>query len=158
MRSHSRRLGNGIENRPLDLLGDGVRLAEAQRPRQLQVERDLRPSVHRQHVHVVHLAHVAARAAQLPGQLSNLGLLRRLRLDVDDDVGLRQRPPHGILDIVGGRVPLRHGRAGWDADHDIDEVTPSSLSQPEPAQLRPPEHARESPVAQSPPRRPERGP
>ena len=63
--------------------------------------------------------------------LADLGLARRLRLDVDDDVRLGERPPDRILDGVCGGVPLRDSRAGRDADDDVDEVPPGRLAEPQ---------------------------
>ena len=64
--------------------------------------------------------------------LADLGLLRRLRLDVDDDVRLGKRAPNRILDGVGGGVSLGDSRAGRDADDDVDEVPSGRLPQTQP--------------------------
>ena len=63
--------------------------------------------------------------------LADLGLARRFRLDVDDDVRLGERPSNRILDGVCGGVPLRDSRVGRDADDDVDEVPPGRLAEPQ---------------------------
>ena len=63
------------------------------------------------------------------------GADRLLRLDVDDDVCLRQRVLHGALDVVSGSVALAHRGVGGDADHDVREVAPAGLAHPQPPQL-----------------------
>jgi len=52
------------------------------------------------------------------------------RLDVDDDVALRQGTLHGVLDAVGGRVPLTDGGAGRDSDHDVGKRPARGLAEP----------------------------
>ena len=63
------------------------------------------------------------------------GADRLLRLDVDDDIRLRQRVLHGALDVVGGRVTLAHRRVGGDTDHDVRELAASGLPHPQAPQL-----------------------
>ena len=131
MRPDGRRLGNRVEDRLLDVLGDPVRFVEGQVARELQVERDLRAPVDRQDVDVVDLAHARHVERGFLRTLANLGLAGRLRLDVDDDVRLGKRPPHRFLDGVCGGVSLRDGRAGRDADDDVDEVPSGRLAEPQ---------------------------
>ena len=118
----------------LDLLGDRVRLRQREVGGELEVERELRSRGERDGGDVVHLAH--ARHAER-GRVRALahGADRLLRLDVDDDVRLRQRVLHGALDGVGGGVALAQRRVGGDADHDVGEVAARGLAHPQPPQL-----------------------
>ena len=134
MRLHGRGFRYGVENRALDLLGDRMRVVEAERAGKLEVEGDLRPAVDRQHVDVVHLAHVRHVKRRVLGPLADLSILCGLRLDVDDDIGLGERAAHGFLDVVCRCMTLRDGRAGRDPDHDVDKVPPCRLPQSQPAQ------------------------
>ena len=59
--------------------------------------------------------------------------LRRLRLDVDDDVAVRQRPVDRVLDRIGCRVPLADRGPGGHADHDVRELPSGGLPHPQPA-------------------------
>ncbi len=132
MRPDGRRLGDGVEDRLLDALGDAVSLVESQVARQLQVERDLGAPVDGQDVDVVDLAHVGHMERRILRAVADLGVRGRLRLDVDDDVRLGKRAPNGILDVVCSGVALRDGRAGRDADDDVHEVPSGRLTKTQP--------------------------
>ena len=98
-------------------------------------ETSVRPSTS-QHADVVDLAHarhaIAAACAQLARDRVLVG-----RLDVDDDVRLRQRPLDRRLDRVRGGVPLPDRRARRDADHDVGELAAGRLSASAVAAARP---------------------
>ena len=64
MRLHRRHLRHVVQDRPLDLLRDRVRLLEREVARQLQMERELGARVERHRADVVHLAHARARRAR----------------------------------------------------------------------------------------------
>ncbi len=144
-------------DRTLDLLRDRVRLLERQVPGQLQVQRELRVTADVDDGQVVDLPHAR------DGERGRVGALpdRRLvseRLDVHDDVGLGQRPVHGVLDGVGRGMPLPDRGARRDADHDVGEVAAGRLPHPQPTEV----HGRLDRLDRErgrPPRpRPERGP
>ena len=61
--------------------------------------------------------------------------LRPSRLDVHDDVDVGKPLVQGVLDPVGGGMPLPDGRAGRDADDDVGEMLSACASHPEPPQL-----------------------
>ena len=54
--------------------------------------------------------------------------LVRDRLDVHDDVALRHRPKHGLLDRVRRSVALADGRVRGDPDYDVGEVLAAGLA------------------------------
>src|SRR5205823_11315587 len=85
---------------------------------------------------VVHLADARDTDRGLLRTLAHLRVAP-LRLDVDDDVALRQRALDGVLDRVGRGVALGDGRAGRDADHDIGEVAARRLAHAQAAQAAP---------------------
>ena len=134
MRAHVLHLGHGIQDRALDLLPDPVRSVEVEVARELQVERDLDPAVDVEHREVVDLAHVgdAERGRERP--LADAPLIAA-GLDVDDDVDVGQPLVQRRLHAIGGGVPLAHGGARRDPDHDIREVAAARLADPEPPQL-----------------------
>ena len=72
------------------------------------------------------------------------------RLDVDDDVALRERAMHGRLDAVGGGMPLPHRGPRRDADDDVRERAPAGLTQAKAAARRPAARAGRSPRARRP--------
>ncbi len=80
------------------------------------------------------------------------------RLDVDDDVRLRQRRLHGALDRVGRRMALADGGVVVDADHDVREDASRRLAHAQPPQLHRRLRRRRSPGAPPPPRPRARGP
>src|SRR6185437_8322102 len=55
-----------------------------------------------------------------------------LRLHVDDDVALRERPVHRLLDRIRGSVTLGDRGAGRDADDDVRELSAGGLAHPQP--------------------------
>ena len=57
------------------------------------------------------------------------------RLDVHDDVGVREPVAQGLLHPVCGRVPLAHGLRGRDADDDVRVVAAARLAHAEPPEL-----------------------
>ena len=158
MRLHRRDLRNCALDRPLDLLGDRVRLLERELARQLEVERELGAAVDGDDRDVVHLAN--ARDVERRGMraLAHVGVGGLDRLDVDDDVRFRQRRLHRALDRVGRRVALADGGAVVDADDDVREHAPRRLPHAQPPQLHRRLARRRSPGAPPPPRPPERGP
>ena len=85
---------------------------------------------------VVDLAHARdpLRRGQRP--LAQGGLVL-LRLDVDDDVAVGQRPVHRVLDRVRRGVALADRRARRDGDHDVRELLPRGLAHPQAPQLDP---------------------
>ena len=129
-----RDLRQRLEDRLLDVLGDAVSLVQRQRAGQLEVERDLPAPVDVDHVHVVDLADPGHLEHGRVDPLAQRGLRAGLRLDVDDDVRLRERPAHGILDVVGRSVALCDGGAGRHGDDDVDEVATGGLAKAEPAE------------------------
>ena len=112
-----------------------MRLLERESAGKLEVERELGAAVDRDDRDVVHLAH--ARDVERRGvrALAHVGVGGLDRLDVDDDVRLRQRRLHRALDRVGRRVALPDGRVVVDADHDVREHAPRRLPHPQPPQL-----------------------
>ena len=79
-------------------------------PGQLQVKRDLGRIADAEHAQVVDLAHARDALRRRERALAK-GRLVLLRLDVDDDVAVGQRPVHRLLDRVGRRVALADRRA-----------------------------------------------
>ena len=69
------------------------------------------------------------------GRLHALAQTRNLldRLDVDDDVALGHGAMHRRLHGVGRGVPLADRCTRRDPDHDVREVAPRRLPQPQPA-------------------------
>ena len=127
-------LGHPVDDRPLDLLGDRVRLVERQLARQLEVERDVEAVGQLDHRQVVDLADARDRHRRLAHPLAQCRLDTG-GLDVDDDVAAGERSVHGLLDAVGDGMALTHGGARGDADHDVGERAAGRLAQPEPAHL-----------------------
>ena len=134
MRLHRRHLRHRQLDRPLDLLGDRVRLLEREVAGKLEVERELGAAVDRDDRDVVHLAHARHVERRSVRALAHGGVCLR-RLDVDDDVRLRQRRLHRALDRVGRRVALADGRVVRDADHDVREHAPGRLTHAQAPQL-----------------------
>src|SRR5204862_7733285 len=58
-----------------------------------------------------------------------------LRLDVDDDVALRQGTLNRGLDRISRSVTLADHRSGRHADHDVREVAAGGLAPSQPAEL-----------------------
>ena len=111
MRLDGPHLGHLSEDRGLDALRDVVCLVEREGARELQVQRDLDAPVDVEHREVVDLAHVRDRERRREARVR--GSHRRpTRLDVDDDVDPRKSVVQGLLDAVGGGVPLADGGAG----------------------------------------------
>ena len=97
-------LGSGRLDRVLDLGGDLVRLLQRQHPGSFRWSETATPSSDLHRAHVVDLADLRDGCG---GCLDPLAQARDVaRLDVDDDVGLRQRALDRLLDRVGGGVPL----------------------------------------------------
>ena len=95
------------------------------------MQRQLEAVARVDHGEVVQLPHVRDGHRRRADTLAELGLTAG-GLDVHDDVAFRKRTLHGRLDPISGRVPLPHGRAGRDTDHDVRERAPAGLAQPEP--------------------------
>ena len=128
---HRVHLGDRGADRALHPLRDRVRLLERQVAGQLEVERDLGPSVHLDEREVVDLAH--ARHGERCGVRALAHVLVVERLDVDDDVAARQRALDRGLDGVGGGVTLPDCGAGRDADDDVGELPSRRLPHPQSA-------------------------
>ena len=127
-------LGHRAEDRPLDLLGDRVRLVERKLAGQLEVER-----------------HVDAVAASITDRLwisrtreTDIAASRtRSRSAASAPAGSTWTTTslpgsarvHRGLDAVGDGVALADGGAGRDADHDVGERAARRLAQPQPAHL-----------------------
>ena len=70
------------------------------------MERDLGAPVDRQDIGTLWTSRTRGTCSAATWARSRLGLAGRFRLDVDDDIRLRKRPPDGILDGVGSGVTL----------------------------------------------------
>ena len=126
--------GTADEDRALDLLGDVVRALEREVAGELEMERDLEPSVDLEDAEVVDLPHLRDAERGRQHALAELGV-RLARLDVDDDVGVGQRSRERVLDPVGGGMALPDGGARSDPDDDVGEVLAARLAHPEPPEL-----------------------
>ena len=113
-----------------------MRVVERQVAGELQVERQLGAAVGAQHGQVVDLPHLGHAQGGGEGPFTERALVA-LRLDVDDDVALRQRLVDGGLDGVRRRVTLPDGGARRNADHDVGELAPRRLPHPQAPQLDP---------------------
>ena len=107
MRLHGVDLGHGLDDRPLHLGRDLVRLLQRQLARELEVQRDLRPRPDLQDGQVVDLAHPWHTLGRGERALGELRVPAR-RLDVNNDVAAWQRVVDGGLHSVGGRMALAH--------------------------------------------------
>jgi class 3 adenylate cyclase/tetratricopeptide (TPR) repeat protein len=134
MRPHDLGLGNRPENRALDLLGDPVRVLEAQPARQLEMERDLDAAAHVQHGEVMDLAHVRHPERGSEHALPK-ALLGPSRLDVDNDVGVGERSAKRILDAIRRCVALAHRSPRSDPDDDIGEVGSTGATDAKPPEF-----------------------
>src|SRR3954447_10883236 len=97
VRPHRGHLRNRELDRPLDLLGDRMRLLQRELAGKLEVKRELGAAVDGDDRDVVHLAdarHVERRGMRA---LPHVCVVRLDRLDVDDDVRFRQRRLHRAL-------------------------------------------------------------
>ena len=136
VRLHRVHLRHRLDDRALDLGGDLVRVLERQLAGELEVERDLGRVADPHDAQVVDLAHARDPLRRGERPLAQ-GRLVLLRLDVDDDVAVGQRPVHRVLDRVGRGVALADRRARRDGDHDVRELLPRGLAHPQAPQLDP---------------------
>ena len=97
------------------------------------MQRELRPAVDVDEREVVHLADARHGERRGVRALAHRRVLDRL--DVHDDVRVRQRALDRGLDGVRGGVALADGRARGDADHDVGELAAARLAHAEPAHL-----------------------
>ena len=121
MRVDPPQLRHRLAHGRLEPLDDGVRLAERQLARELDVEAELGAALEPQHADVVDLAH-AGHAERGGGRALAQVALAAARLDVHDDVGVGQLAADRLLDLVGGRVRLGEAGVGADGDDEVDEV------------------------------------
>ena len=126
--------GTPVDDRPLDLLRDPVRLVERELAGQLEVERDVEAVGQLDHREVVDLPDARDRHGGLAHPLAQ-GRLHPRGLDVDDDVAPRERFVDGCLDTVGDGMALADGGSGRDADHDVGERAPGGLAEAEASHL-----------------------
>ena len=135
---------------PFDLARGSMRVLEGQVCRELQVQRDLGAVLGSQHRKIVDLAHLRHVLRRGQGPLAQRGLVF-LRLDVDDDVALRQRLVDRRLDRVRRGVALADCGSRRDADDDVRELPAPGLPHPQTPQLHkrlePPDRSRSDGVS-----------
>ena len=134
MRLHRGDLGDGAEDRALDLLRELVRLLERKVARELAMERELGGAAERDDAEVVDLPHPWHGQRRGVGALAQRRLVR-VRLDVDDDVAAGQHPLELGLDPVGDGMTLADGCPRRHGDDHVRERPPACLPQPQPRQL-----------------------
>ena len=98
------------------------------------MEAELGAALELQHADVVDLADLGD-AERGGGRALAQVALGGARLDVHDDVGVRQLAADRLLDLVGGRVRLGEARVGADRDDEVDEVAAGGVAGAQPADL-----------------------
>ena len=130
MRLHRIDLGHRGAHGAFQLLGDLVGPLERHVARQLEMQRELGPTVDLHQREIVHFAHTGHGDRCRVRALTDAGVLERL--DVDDDVAARECMLDGGLDCVGGCVSLADAGHRRHADDDVRELAPARVAHAQP--------------------------
>ena len=134
MRAHVLDLGDGREDRALDLLGDVVRVLQCEIARELQMERDLHTPVDLEDAQVVDLPHLRHAERGRQHSLADLRV-RVARFYMYDYVGIGKALTYRVLDPVRRCMALSNRGTRSDPDDDVREVPAARLAHAEAPEL-----------------------